>query len=130
MGFFLDLGFFFAIQLAYFQVWKSSPCEANCIFGYCRYDENGNTIGKPERTDLPSPTRLKWDIPSECVEIIEYSSHCALALLNDVDLEIFVHNAYGKGFMKTCRVSPDAYIQMALQLAYFRVIIVFLLKVK
>lgn len=31
-----------------------------------------------------------------------------------------MHNAYGKGFMKTCRVSPDAFIQMALQLAYFR----------
>lgn len=24
------------------------------------------------------------------------------------------------GFMKVCRVSPDAYIQMALQLAYYR----------
>lgn len=31
-----------------------------------------------------------------------------------------MHDAYGKGFMKTCRVSPDAYIQMALQLAYYR----------
>jgi len=74
-----------------------------------------------EAVDLPSPTRLKWELPTECVEMIEYSSHCALALLNDVDLEIFVHDVYGKGFMKTCRISPDAYIQMALQLAYFRV---------
>lgn len=31
-----------------------------------------------------------------------------------------MHTAYGKGFMKKCRVSPDAYIQMALQLAYYR----------
>ena len=31
-----------------------------------------------------------------------------------------MHDAYGKGFMKTCRLSPDAYIQMALQLAYYR----------
>jgi carnitine O-palmitoyltransferase 1, liver isoform len=31
-----------------------------------------------------------------------------------------VHKAFGKGFIKTCRVSPDAYIQMALQLAYYR----------
>lgn len=64
----------------------------------------------------------------------------AQSLLNDVDLRIYVHDNYGKGittitniiiktvlhtcyhlgFMKTCRVSPDAYIQMALQLAYYR----------
>lgn len=41
-------------------------------------------------------------------------------LIADVDLRIYMHDAYGKGFMKKCRVSPDAYIQMALQLAYYR----------
>lgn len=43
------------------------------------------------------------------------------ALLNDVDLRLYMHTAYGKGFMKNCRLSPDAYTQMALQLAYYRV---------
>lgn len=38
----------------------------------------------------------------------------------DVDHQVLVHDAFGKGFMKTCRLSPDAYIQMALQLAYYR----------
>ncbi len=78
-------------------------------------------MGAPEAPDLAPPTRLKWEIPLECLEMIEYSSQCSLALLNDVDLRLLVHNAYGKGFMKTCRISPDAFIQMALQLAYFRV---------
>ena len=27
---------------------------------------------------------------------------------------------YGKDFVKRCKVSPDAYVQMAMQLAYFR----------
>lgn len=31
-----------------------------------------------------------------------------------------MHNAFGKGFIKTCRISPDGYIQLALQLAYYR----------
>ena len=70
---------------------------------------------------MPQPAKLKWEIPSEALEAIEYASQCALTLLNDVDLKLVVFNHYGKGFMKTCRVSPDAFIQMGLQLAYFRV---------
>jgi hypothetical protein len=44
----------------------------------------------------------------------------AQELLNDVDLHILIHDAFGKGFVKMCKTSPDAFIQMALQLAYFR----------
>ena len=57
----------------------------------------------------------------QCQEVIEESLERARDLLNDVDLHILTHDAYGKGFMKKCRTSPDAYIQMALQLAYYRV---------
>jgi len=31
-----------------------------------------------------------------------------------------VHDAYGKGLMKKNSMSPDAFIQMILQLAYYR----------
>jgi carnitine O-palmitoyltransferase 1 len=55
------------------------------------------------------------------VEPVRFLLQVALSLLNDVDLRVYMHNAYGKGFMKECRVSPDAFIQMALQLAYYRV---------
>lgn len=47
----------------------------------------------------------------------------ALAVLQDVDLRLYMHDLYGKGLMKKCKVSPDAFIQMALQLAYYRVLI-------
>ena len=40
----------------------------------------------------------------------------------DLDLHILKHDNYGKGFIKTCKVSPDAYIQIALQLAHYKVI--------
>ena len=42
------------------------------------------------------------------------------ALLNDVDLHIYQNDSFGKGLIKKCKVSPDSFIQMALQLAYFR----------
>lgn len=83
------------------------------------YGPDGHTIGTPEFAP-PVPTRLQWDMSPPCLAAIDRSYEVALKLLNDVDLIIYMHNAYGKGFMKGCRVSPDAYIQMALQLAYFR----------
>ncbi|XP_046412845.1 carnitine O-palmitoyltransferase 1, liver isoform isoform X1 [Neodiprion fabricii] len=82
------------------------------------YGEDGRTVGTPEF--CPAPVRLQWDMSPKCLEAIENSYLVAEKLLNDVELRIYMHNAYGKGFMKLCRVSPDAYIQMALQLAYYR----------
>lgn len=41
-------------------------------------------------------------------------------MADDLQLHILHHNVYGKGFVKKCKLSPDAYIQMALQLAYYR----------
>lgn len=38
----------------------------------------------------------------------------------DVDLRIFDHDKWGKGAIKKCRVSPDAFVQIAIQLAYFK----------
>ncbi|CAF5139628.1 unnamed protein product, partial [Rotaria magnacalcarata] len=52
--------------------------------------------------------------------MIETSLAQATKLYNDVDLHVYVHDAYGKNFMKKCNLSPDAYIQMALQLAHYR----------
>ncbi|KAJ8970433.1 hypothetical protein NQ314_001228 [Rhamnusium bicolor] len=86
---------------------------------YDRYDSDGNTLGKPEIIP-PAPIRLHWELKFEAHEAIEKALKMANSLISDIDLRIFVHDHYGKGFMKTCGLSPDAYIQMALQLAYYR----------
>uniref|UniRef100_A0A182WA64 carnitine O-palmitoyltransferase n=1 Tax=Anopheles minimus TaxID=112268 RepID=A0A182WA64_9DIPT len=85
-----------------------------------RYDENGNTTGIPE-FEPPTPKRLTWDLNDKvALGAIDEAYIASQRLLEDVDLRILVHDAYGKGLMKTCRLSPDAFIQMALQLAYYR----------
>ena len=58
----------------------------------------------------------------QCQEVIERSLSEAQQLISDVDLHLVMHDSYGKGFIKCCNISPDAYIQIALQLAYYRVI--------
>ncbi|XP_076237733.1 carnitine O-palmitoyltransferase whd isoform X2 [Calliopsis andreniformis] len=84
-----------------------------------RYGKDGHIEGTSELVP-PSPTRLQWDLNTNCITAIEESYQIAKNLLNDVELRIYVHNAYGKGFMKVNSMSPDAYLQMALQLAYYR----------
>ena len=39
--------------------------------------------------------------------------------MNDLKLVTY-HSSYGKGLIKKLRISPDGYIQMCFQLAYYR----------
>uniref|UniRef100_A0A8C3YA01 Carnitine O-palmitoyltransferase 1, muscle isoform n=1 Tax=Catharus ustulatus TaxID=91951 RepID=A0A8C3YA01_CATUS len=83
------------------------------------YTEGGHCKGDP-RTQLSPPQRLRWDLPPEAVAAIEASLRVARALAEDVDFCCFAFSTFGKGLIKRCRTSPDAFIQIALQLAHFR----------
>ncbi|XP_039309848.1 carnitine O-palmitoyltransferase 1, liver isoform-like isoform X1 [Solenopsis invicta] len=81
--------------------------------------KDGHNVGTPEFTP-PAPTRLQWNLNTKCIEAIEQSYKVAYSILNDVELRVYLHDAYGKGLIKANSISPDGYIQMALQLAYYR----------
>ncbi|XP_067830625.1 carnitine O-palmitoyltransferase 1, liver isoform-like isoform X2 [Heptranchias perlo] len=83
------------------------------------YNEEGHCKGEADTTVL-RPQRLQWDIPNECQEIIMHSLKVAQNLADDVDFFAFPFTRFGKGMIKKCRTSPDAFIQIALQLANFR----------
>lgn len=83
------------------------------------YTEEGHCRGEPH-PNLPGPQRLSWDLSTECQEVIESSLSVAKPLADDVDSHIFPFNDFGKGLIKKCRTSPDAFIQIALQLAHYR----------
>ncbi|XP_064820876.1 carnitine O-palmitoyltransferase 1, liver isoform-like isoform X2 [Oncorhynchus masou masou] len=83
------------------------------------YTEEGHCKGNPHPS-LPGPQRLQWNIPAECQTAIASSLMVAKALADDVDSHIIPFHCFGKGLIKKCRTSPDAFIQIALQLAHFR----------
>ncbi|KAK9517396.1 hypothetical protein VZT92_006855 [Zoarces viviparus] len=83
------------------------------------YTEQGHCHGEPH-PNLPGPQRLSWDIAAECQDVIQSSLTVARTLADDVDSHIFPFNDFGKGLIKKCRTSPDAFIQIALQLAHYR----------
>ncbi|KAK7940205.1 hypothetical protein WMY93_003531 [Mugilogobius chulae] len=75
--------------------------------------------GEVDRT-LPCPQRLMWDIPNEVKTQISNSLAVAQSLADDVDCHVFPFREFGKGRVKKLRISPDAFIQISLQLAYYR----------
>nr|KAF6464642.1 carnitine palmitoyltransferase 1A [Rousettus aegyptiacus] len=79
--------------------------------GHCKGDTNPN---------IPYPTRLQWDLPEECQEVIETSLTSANRLADDIDFHSFPFTAFGKALIKKCRTSPDAFVQLALQLAHYK----------
>ncbi|XP_071751239.1 carnitine O-palmitoyltransferase 1, liver isoform [Centroberyx gerrardi] len=83
------------------------------------YTEDGHCCGEPH-PNLPGPQKLHWDIPAECQEVIQSTLTVARTLADDVDSHIFPFSDFGKGLIKKCRTSPDAFIQISLQLAHYR----------
>uniref|UniRef100_A0A8C5EHS7 carnitine O-palmitoyltransferase n=1 Tax=Gouania willdenowi TaxID=441366 RepID=A0A8C5EHS7_GOUWI len=98
------------------HLWEQVLCMDPVRLGYT---EDGHCCGQLHPT-LPGPQRLQWEISTECQEVIENSLTLAQNLADDVDSHIVPFNDFGKGLIKKCRTSPDAFIQIALQLAHYR----------
>ncbi len=60
-------------------------------------------------------------ISLQCQTMIANSLSVAVVLADDVDSHIIPFSDFGKGLIKKCKISPDAFIQFALQLAHYRV---------
>lgn len=69
---------------------------------------------------LPPPERLEWVLESDDHKRLEDAATYLDNLVKDLDFQVFRYANYGKDFIKTCKVSPDVYIQLALQLTYYR----------
>ncbi|XP_069465319.1 carnitine O-acetyltransferase isoform X2 [Ambystoma mexicanum] len=69
---------------------------------------------------LPMPTKLRFNITPEIKNDIEKAKQNLNIMVQDTDVRIFIFPHFGKNFPKAEKLSPDAFIQVALQLAYYR----------
>jgi len=76
-----------------------------------------STCGR--RSGTAKWAHIDWALTDSAKRTIAAALTEARALAADIDLQVSEFSSYGKGFMKKCRVSPDGFVQMALQLAYF-----------
>ncbi|XP_076200442.1 carnitine O-palmitoyltransferase 1, liver isoform-like isoform X3 [Aptenodytes patagonicus] len=98
------------------HLWENAMATEYLELGY---SEDGHCKGDTNQ-NIPIPTKLQWEIPEECQEVIERSLSTAIALADDVDFHSFFFDAFGKGLIKKAKTSPDAFVQLALQLAHYR----------
>ncbi|MEE6488660.1 hypothetical protein FKM82_015304 [Ascaphus truei] len=71
-------------------------------------------------SELPAPRRLRWKCSPEIQGHLASSAEKLQRIVNNLDFTVYKFKEYGKEFIKKQRMSPDAYIQLALQLAFYR----------
>uniref|UniRef100_A0A8C9XQZ4 Carnitine O-acetyltransferase b n=1 Tax=Sander lucioperca TaxID=283035 RepID=A0A8C9XQZ4_SANLU len=70
---------------------------------------------------LPMPKKLYFHIDREIKRDIEHAKQNLDILINDLDVNVFNFKRFGKDLPKQHNLSPNSFIQVALQLAYYRV---------
>ena len=72
------------------------------------------------RSDLPEPLPLKFHINAAVQADILSAQRAFEQLLGQHDLRVQAYQGYGKGLIKKFKCSPDAFVQMVIQLGYHK----------
>jgi len=82
---------------------------------------NALDFDNPEiRSNLPEPQALRWTLNAQVTQDIEGAQRHFERQVGQHELRVQAYQGYGKGLIKKFRCSPDAYVQMIIQLAYHK----------
>ncbi|KAK7744838.1 Carnitine O-acetyltransferase mitochondrial [Diatrype stigma] len=70
------------------------------------------------RPDLPEPAPVTFEVTPAVQAEIDRATRDFAAVIGQHELAVQAYQGYGKGLIKRFRCSPDAYVQMVIQLAY------------
>ncbi|KUL87844.1 hypothetical protein ZTR_03178 [Talaromyces verruculosus] len=74
----------------------------------------------PVRSTLPPPAPINFELNVEVEKAINEAHQEHKSLIAAHELRVQAFQAYGKGLIKKFKCSPDAYVQMLIQLAYYK----------
>lgn len=132
---------------AFAHMWEYTLCKDVLE---CTFDSDGTCfppLQTYKQSHSEKPQRILWDVRGDSalttssseddtnelkkvqvpntpdlsvIDDIKRANQLASTANADVDLKIFDHSEWGKGTIKKCGVSPDAFVQIAIQLAYYK----------
>ncbi|XP_075995665.1 carnitine O-acetyltransferase b [Genypterus blacodes] len=106
--------------LLYEQAIAEGPPIATLLNHVLEYCERPDPKRAP-LVPLPMPKKLYFHIDREIKRDIEHAKQNLDILINDLDVNVFNFKMFGKDLPKRHQLSPNSFIQVALQLAYYRV---------
>ncbi|RNA01008.1 carnitine O-acetyltransferase isoform X1 [Brachionus plicatilis] len=85
-----------------------------------RYIKN-NKINFSGQKTLDLSEELVFEVPDQVKDQIKKSKETLNSQIDNLDLYVLNFDSFGKNFPKSQKVSPDAFVQIAFQLAFYRV---------
>uniref|UniRef100_A0AAY4EET6 Carnitine O-acetyltransferase n=1 Tax=Denticeps clupeoides TaxID=299321 RepID=A0AAY4EET6_9TELE len=104
-------------------IYEHAPAEGppivSIIDHVVEYTKKPDEVRTP-MVPLPMPQKLRFNITPEVKSDIEEAKQNMNIMVHDLDVKVNVFSHFGKNVPKAHKMSPDAFIQIALQLAYYR----------
>ncbi|XP_015765594.1 PREDICTED: carnitine O-acetyltransferase-like isoform X2 [Acropora digitifera] len=105
--------------------YEHSAAEGPPVAALCNYilENLGNhqEVAPSVVQHLETPAKLKWNLTNKLREAIQQSASELDSMIADTDLRCFVYDGYGKDLIKQHKMSPDAWIQIAFQLTFYKI---------
>ncbi|KAL7750452.1 Carnitine O-acetyltransferase mitochondrial [Sorochytrium milnesiophthora] len=99
----------------------ATPTGRLCEWVLTSLDQGRVDHGTPTSTaQLSRPQRLEFTLTPTLRDAIAEAQKGFDAVVDAHELQVLAFDGYGKGLMKKFGMSPDGYVQMALQLAYYK----------
>jgi len=98
---------------------EGPPVAAMLDFVY-QFCENLPPQKPSSLLDLPPPRKLRFELDDDVIDAISKVSCEIDDSISKLHLSVNEFTDFGKNYLKTKQVSPDSFIQIAMQLAYFR----------
>ncbi|XP_038132965.1 carnitine O-acetyltransferase b [Cyprinodon tularosa] len=106
--------------LLYEQATAEGPPITNLLHHILEYCEKPDPKRAP-LVPLPMPKKLYFHIDRDIKRDIEQAKQNLDILINDLDVHVFNFKKFGKELPKEHNMSPNSFIQVAVQLSYYRV---------
>ncbi|CAL1534831.1 unnamed protein product [Lymnaea stagnalis] len=104
--------------------YEHTTAEGPAIIGLCDHvidyiERNRESWSAAANVQLPE--RLTFNVSDKNKEVINRANEEIDIAVEDLMFRSLFFKGYGKNFIKSQKLSPDAYIQIAFQLAYYRI---------